>query len=394
MRPARRRSRSKYHPSAVRPKRGWPRPFLRRWTNVSPRHRSFYSMGARQAGMRRYTKIIGTLGPASSSEEMIIKMASRGMDVARLNFSHGTHAKHQAMIDLVRKVNRKRNFRVTILQDLEGYRIRIGHFKKKVLLQKNETWYMSADPVLTEEHIPFDFSEDVRSIEKGSSVFIDDGKLQLKVVGYSGKRLKLKVIQGGPLTERKGVNIPDQKLQSSILTQKDRQDIEFGIKNRVEKVAQSFVRNKKDILHIVDMVKPRLPDCKIIAKIEGPQGVRNIESIIDVCDGIMVARGDLGVSFPIYKVPILQKYLIHHCNRRKKLSITATQMLDSMMEQGRPTRAEVSDVANAILDGSDYVMLSGETAVGKYPSRTIKMMSQIIEYTEHYRDIRFGEIAL
>ena len=344
--------------------------------------------------MSRYTKIIGTLGPASSSEEMIIKMASRGMDVARLNFSHGTHAQHQAMIDLVRKVNRKRNFRVTILQDLEGYRIRIGHFKKKVLLQKNETWYMSADPVLTEEHIPFDFSEDVRSIEKGSSVFIDDGKLQLKVVGYSGKRLKLKVIQGGPLTERKGVNIPDQKLQSSILTQKDRQDIEFGIKNRVEKVAQSFVRNKKDILHIVDMVKPRLPDCKIIAKIEGPQGVRNIESIIDVCDGIMVARGDLGVSFPIYKVPILQKYLIHHCNRRKKLSITATQMLDSMMEQGRPTRAEVSDVANAILDGSDYVMLSGETAVGKYPSRTIKMMSQIIEYTEHYRDIRFGEIAL
>ena len=344
--------------------------------------------------MRRYTKIIGTLGPASSSEAMIAKMASRGMDVARLNFSHGTHAQHQNLINLVRKINYAHKFNVTILQDLEGYRIRIGRFKKTVILQKNQTIYMSSDPNFTDDHIPFDFRENIRSIARGASVFVDDGKLQLKVAGYSGKRLKLKVIQGGVLKERKGVNIPELKLQSNILTEKDKQDIKFGIKNGVDKIAQSFVRNKKDVLRIVDMVRPQLPNCKIIAKIEGPQGVRNIESIIDACDGIMVARGDLGVSFPIYKIPILQKYLIEHCNRRKKFSITATQMLDSMIEQGRPTRAEVSDVANAILDGSDYVMLSGETAVGKYPSRSIKMMSQIVEYTEHYEAIRFGKIPL
>ena len=221
-----------------------------------------------------------------------------------------------------------------------------------------------------------------------ANIYIDDGKIHLRVSGHSGKKLKVKVIQGGILNERKGVNIPHLKLKSVLMTKKDQEDLDFGIQNNVEQIAQSFVRNKKDIQRVADIVRPRLANCTIIAKIENEEGVRNIDAIIDACDGIMVARGDLGITLPIYKIPIIQKYLIRHANRKKKLSVTATQMLDSMIENGRPTRAEVSDVANAILDGTDYVMLSGETAIGRYPSRTIKMMRQIIEYTESHEDAK------
>ena len=338
--------------------------------------------------MKRYTKIICTLGPSSSSESIIAKMALRGMDVARINFSHGDRQQHQKMIDAVRAINRKHGFAVSILIDLEGYRIRIGRFKKNITLERNQRFSMSNEPHQGDDHIPFDYKEDVKAIEKGANIYIDDGKFHLRVIGYSGKKLKVKVIQGGALSERKGVNIPRLKLQSNLMTQKDQKDLEFGIQNDVEKIAQSFVRNKNDIQRVVDVVRPRLPDCTIIAKIENKEGVRNIDNIIDACDGIMVARGDLGVTLPIYKIPIVQKYLIRHCNRKKKLSVTATQMLDSMIENGRPTRAEVSDVANAILDGTDYVMLSGETAIGRYPSRSIKMMRQIIEYTESHENAR------
>jgi len=338
--------------------------------------------------MSRYTRIICTLGPASSTEDVIVKMASRGMDVARLNFSHGTHASHQRMIDLVRLVNLKYDHDIDILQDLEGYRMRIGRLDKPIQLQNREVVYMSKEGDGTDNNIPIDFGEELSIFSKGNNIFIDDGKIFLKVAAVEKKRLKLKVIQGGTLKGRKGINVPGLKLQPNILTKKDKEDIEFGLKNKVEKIAQSFVRNKKDIQRVVEIVKSQLPDCQVIAKIETQEGVKNIENILDACDGIMVARGDLGVTHSIYKIPLLQKYMIRHCNRKKKISITATQMLESMIEQGRPTRAEVSDVANAILDGSDYVMLSGETAVGKYPSRSIKMMSQIVEYTEKYENVR------
>jgi len=338
--------------------------------------------------MKRYTKIICTLGPSSNSESMIKKMALRGMDVARINFSHGNHLQHQKMIDAVRAVNEQHNLAVSILIDLEGYRIRIGRFKKNITLKRSQRLVMSNEPYQGSDHIPFDYNEDVKAIEKGANIYIDDGKIYLRVTGHSGKKLKVKVIQGGILSERKGVNIPQLKLQSNLITEKDRKGLEFGIENKVEKIAQSFVRNKNNIQHVVDIVRPRLPQCTIIAKIENEEGVRNIGSIIDACDGMMVARGDLGVTLPIYKIPIVQKYLIRHTNRKKKLSVTATQMLDSMIENGRPTRAEVSDVANAILDGTDYVMLSGETAVGRYPSRSVKMMRQIIEYTESHEDAK------
>ena len=338
--------------------------------------------------MKRYTKIICTLGPSSSDEKMIAKMASRGMNVARINFSHRDQQQHQKMIDVVRAVNKKHGYNVSILADLEGYRIRIGRFKKNIVLKRNQQFFMSNEPYLGKDHIPFDYMEDIKNIKKGDNIFVDDGKIHFRVQGHYEKKLKVKVVQDGILKERKGVNIPQVRLQSNLMTEKDRVGIEFAIQNKIEKIAQSFVRNKKDIQRVVEIVKPKAPDCKIIAKIENEEGVRNIDGIIDACDGVMVARGDLGVTLPIYTIPIVQKYIIRHCNRRKKLSITATQMLDSMIENGRPTRAEVSDVANAILDGTDYVMLSGETAVGRYPSRTIQMMSQIIEYTERHEDVQ------
>ena len=213
-------------------------------------------------------------------------------------------------------------------------------------------------------------------------VYIADGTIDLKVKGKNGDIFGLEVIQGGCISSKKGVNIPGLKLKSDIFTQKDANDLELGIKNKVDFVAQSFVRNAKDIAHVFDIVKKQLPKAKVIAKIENREGVDNIEEIINACDGIMVARGDLGVSLPIYQVPVLQKKIIKITNKKRKLDITATQMLETMIEHKRPTRAEVSDVANAIYDGSDCVMLSGETAIGKFPVETVEMMRKIIEFTE------------
>ena len=339
--------------------------------------------------MQRYTKIICTLGPASSDEAVIYKMASRGMDVARINFSHADHRQHQKMIGAILKVNKKYKFKVGVLADLEGYRIRVGQFKKNIHLQKDRCFIMSNEAYYGDGHIPFNYNGNIAKIKTGMSIFIDDGKIHLRATGRRGKKLKVKVIQEGIISPHKGINIPELKLESNIMTEKDKADLEFAIKNNVDKIAQSFVRNKRDIQRVADIVKPRLPECRVIAKIESQEGLRNIDHILDACDGVMIARGDLGVSLPIYKIPMIQKHIIRHCNRKKKFSITATQMLDSMIDNGRPTRAEVSDVANAVLDGTDYVMLSGETAIGRYPSRSVQMIRQIVEYTEKHENVRF-----
>lgn len=338
--------------------------------------------------MKRDTKILATLGPASASEKILSIMTAKGMNAARLNFSHGSHSDHQKIFNLIKKVNLKHKADVKILQDLEGYRIRVGHFKEPKKLQKGMTFFMSAEKRADFDHIPFDYDEDIKKIKKGYDIFIDDGTIHLRVAGHKAGRLRLKVVQGGVLKERKGINIPTLKLKSDILTTKDKFDLKFGIKNKVDFIAQSFVRNKDDILKIVKLVKPNLPGCKIIAKIENEEGVLNVDEILDSCDGIIVARGDLGVTLPVYKIPIVQKYLILRAIRKKKIAITATQMLESMTEHSRPTRAEVSDVANAVLDQTDYVMLSGETAVGKYPDKAINMMHQVIEYTEKHEKIQ------
>ena len=331
------------------------------------------------------TKIICTIGPASGNVTVLRNMMFAGMDVARLNFSYRSHSSHKYHINLIRKLNKKYRRHIRILQDLEGYRVRVGKFKnnKGMELKKRQQVLLTNQDLLGEKNIiPFDYEGSSSDIRTGSHIYIDDGNIALVVKSRTKKYLRTEVVIPGFLKENKGVNIPNITLQFKGLTDKDRTDIEFGIKNKVDYIAQSFVRNKNDIIQIRDLVKPGLPDCKIIAKIENQQGIKNIDEIIDVSDGIMIARGDMGVSIPIYKIPIVQKSIIKKCNQAKKFVITATQMLESMVENLRPTRAEVTDVANAVLDGTDFVMLSAETAVGQHPVEAVKMMNQILKFTE------------
>jgi len=345
------------------------------------------------------TKIICTLGPASADSITLKKMILAGMSVARFNFSHSNHAEHEKKMNLIRKLNKKCKREIKIMQDLEGYRIRIGKFvhKKLIRLKKRQIIFLTNKDGLTgEKFIPFDYRGRLSDIKINSFIYIDDGSIVLKVRKRFRYYIKAEVIIPGVLRENKGVNIPDVNLRFKDLTRKDKIDLEFGIKEKVDFIAQSFVRNKKDIENIKNFIQKRNFKCKLIAKIENKQGIENIDGILDVADGVMIARGDMGVSLPIYQVPIFQKMLIKKCKQRKKTAITATQMLESMTEHVRPTRAEVSDVANAIIDGSDYVMLSGETAVGKYPVQTVRMMREIIGFTEknvrghHDLDIGLG----
>ena len=335
------------------------------------------------------TKIIGTIGPASSDYSVLRKMFAAGLDVVRLNFSHGSHKQHLGSIELVRRLNSKYRRHIRIMQDLEGFRIRVGRFKgSKTRLLKNRTvvWLTNPSQGRTQAHgprtVPFDYKGDLGRIQPKQLIYIDDGKLVLRVKSTSVNSIKAVVVEGGILKERKGVNIPDLDLEFEGITEKDKKDIEFGIKHRVDYIALSFVRDANDVKKVCELIKPRLPNCRVVAKIESREAIENIDGIIDVADGIMIARGDMGVAVPIYEVPIIQKRIIKKCNGRRKFVITATQMLEHMTEHSRPTRAEVTDVANAIIDGTDFVMLSSETAVGLFPHQSVLMMNEIIKFTE------------
>jgi pyruvate kinase len=330
-------------------------------------------------------KIICTLGPASEQKSVLLKMMRVGMDVARLNFSHGKLAQCLTWIRLIRELNQKYHRRIKILGDLEGYRIRIGRLKggEPVKVKRNQVIWLTQEDILGEASlIPFDYRGSLSLIKKGQHIYIDDGNIALVVEAREKKRLKTRVMIPGLIKERKGINMPDVRLDFKGLNAKDKADIRFCAENKVDYIAQSFVRSKDDILVIKKYQKNFAHHCQIIAKIENREGIKNIDGIIKVCDGIMIARGDMGISIPIYEVPIVQKEIIKKCNQAKKFVITATQMLESMTENHIPTRAEVSDVANAILDGSDYLMLSGETAVGLYPADCVDMMNKIIVFTE------------
>lgn len=331
------------------------------------------------------TKIICTIGPASSTETVLRKMVLAGMDVARFNFSHASHFDHLQRILSIRRLNKKYRRHIKILQDLEGYRIRVGRFKAKIAieLKKRQILVLTNEKILGDKGIvPFDYEGSLSDIKPGNRIYIDDGNIELIVKKSFKKYLKAEVVIPGILKENKGINMPDINLKFKGLTEKDKEDIHFGIRNKVDFIAQSFVRDKFDILPIRKLIRDRLDTCKIIAKIENRQGIRNIDEIIDVSDGIMIARGDMGVSIPIYEIPVVQKRIIKKCNQAKKFVITATQMLESMVENLRPTRAEVTDVANAVLDGSGYLMLSAETAMGKHPVEAVGMMNRIIKFTE------------
>ena len=333
------------------------------------------------------TKIIATLGPASNNYTVIRKMVRAGLDVVRLNFSHGSHEEHLHRLELVRQINKKYRRHIRVMQDLEGYRIRVGRFKgrnNKILKKRTIFRLVNGDDEGDPHFIPFDYRGDLTKIRSGELIYIDDGNIILKVKGSSKKAVKAEVVEGGILKERKGINMPGVHLKFSGLTPKDRIDIEFGTRHKVDYVAQSFVRNKKDVNVVRDIIKPRAPKCLIVAKIESREGIKNIDEIIDSSDGIMIARGDMGISVPIYQIPIIQKRIIKKCNKKKKFVITATQMLEHMTEYSRPTRAEVTDVANAILDGTDFVMLSAESAVGRFPVKSVKTMNDIIKFTENH----------
>jgi pyruvate kinase len=312
-------------------------------------------------------------------------MFAAGLDVVRLNFSHGSHKQHLGLIELVRRLNRKYRRHIRIMQDLEGLRIRVGRFKgAKTRFLKNRTvvWLSNDAEACGPRTIPFDYKGDLDRLKPKQLIFIDDGNLVLRIKSTSVNSIKAVVVEGGVLKERKGINIPDVDLEFEGITTKDKKDIEFGIKHRVDYIALSFVRDENDIRQAAALIKPRLPNCRLVAKIENRQAIENIDGIIEAADGIMIARGDMGVAIPIYEVPIIQKRIIRKSNAAGKFVITATQMLEHMTEHSRPTRAEVTDVANAIIDGTDFVMLSAETAVGRFPYQSVLMMNDIIKFTE------------
>ena len=331
------------------------------------------------------TKIIATLGPASSNYTVLRKMFAAGLDVVRLNFSHGSQQQHLESVKLVRRINKKYRRHIRIMQDLEGFRIRIGRFKgakTRVLKNRTVVWLTNEPGAHGPKTIPFDYEGDLGRIQPKQLIYIDDGNLVLRVESVCDNSIKLKVLEGGILRERKGINIPGANLEFGGMTEKDKTDIEFGIKHGVDYIALSFVRDENDVRQVAELVKPRLADCKLVAKIENREAIENIDEIIEAADGIMIARGDMGVAVPIYEVPMIQKRIIKKCNAAGKSVITATQMLEHMTEHSRPTRAEVTDVANAIIDGTDFVMLSAETAVGLFPYESVLMMNEIIKFTE------------
>lgn len=330
----------------------------------------------------RNTKIVCTIGPASESVETLEKLMEAGMNVARLNFSHGDYEEHGARIKNIRLAALKRNKNVAILLDTKGPEIRTGNFKDgRADIEKGQTVYISMDEVEgTAERFSVSYSGLIDDVEVGSKILIDDGLIELEVVNIDKDKneIETKALNSGEVKNKKGVNVPNVSLNLPGITEKDRQDIIFGIENNVDFIAPSFIRRASDVLEIRDVLEKHNGEgIHIIPKIENQEGIDNIDEILEVSDGLMVARGDLGVEIPAEDVPLVQKQLIHKCNNAGKPVITATQMLDSMQRNPRPTRAEASDVANAIFDGTDAVMLSGETAAGLYPVESVQTMNNI-----------------
>ncbi|MGG6242331.1 pyruvate kinase [Nodosilinea sp. AN01ver1] len=340
--------------------------------------------------LTRRTKIVATIGPASSSKAILKRMIDAGMNVARLNFSHGSYDDHARTIALLREVAGEHDTPITLLQDLQGPKIRVGPLPGPIDLEEGTTVTLvpldQVDGVTG--GIGIDYPYLAEEAQPGMQILLDDGLLELRVEAVAEAKVICRVIQGGPLKSRKGVNLPDLTLRLPSLTDKDRQDVEFGVAQGVDIVSLSFVRQAQDILTLKDLLANLgASHTPVLAKIEKPQAIRNLEEILAVVDAVMVARGDLGVEMRAEKVPMLQKHIIRECNRRCIPVITATQMLESMIQNPRPTRAEASDVANAILDGTDAVMLSGESAVGAFPVRAVEMLARIAGDVE--QDLRF-----
>jgi pyruvate kinase len=334
--------------------------------------------------MDKKVKIVCTIGPATESTEKLTELVNAGMNVMRLNFSHGDFAEHQNRVDNLKKVMKATGKTVAILQDLGGPKIRIGTFKNGgTILKEGETFTLTTDDVDgTDDKVHVNYDLLPKEVQKGGIIMLRDGRLKLEVLKIKGNDIVCKVIIGGELKNKKGVNVPGAELSISSLTDKDRADLAFGIKNKVDFIALSFVRRASDIYELRDLLKKAGSDAKIIAKIETPEAMNVIDEIITATDAVMVARGDLAIEIPAEEVPLAQKLIINKCNAVGKPVITATQMLESMIKSPVPTRAEVSDIANAIIDGTDAIMLSEETTFGDYPAEAVSMMTKIAKRVE------------
>ncbi|MDD4374366.1 MAG: pyruvate kinase [Bacteroidales bacterium] len=340
------------------------------------------------------TKIVATIGPACSDYSTLAKMATEGMDVCRLNFSHGTHEDHQKTIDIVEQINKLQNNHIAILADLQGPKIRLGALENDFVALEagDQIRLVTYEVVGNNSRISIRYDAFASDVKTGDLVLIDDGKIALRVIETNGiDEVLLKAETPAKIEARKGVNLPDTSISLPSLTEKDLKDLDFLLQQDIQWIALSFVRSAKDIHLLREKIEAGRVANKpgIIAKIEKPQALSNIEAIVDASDGIMIARGDLGVEIPMEQVPMIQKRIIQLCQKKGKPVIVATQMMEAMISSIRPTRAEVSDVANSVLDGADALMLSGETSVGKYPVDTIRIMQQIINQIEDYEAIYY-----
>jgi pyruvate kinase len=336
------------------------------------------------------TKIVATVGPASSNKEMLMALAKEGVDVFRLNFSHGKHEDHLKVINFVREINKELGTHIALLQDLQGPKIRVNEMQPGIEIKAGDKITITTKEVLgNHELVSTSYEGLPKDVKVGDMILIDDGKIELKVKEIRGTEVVCTVIYGGPLKSRKGINLPFSKVSAPSLTDKDYEDLEFGLKNNVDWVALSFVRKATDIEILRAVIDRFKSNTRIVAKIEKPEALENIDAIIAATDAVMVARGDLGVEIWMEEVPMVQKMLVEKCNNASKPVIVATQMMESMIENPRPTRAETNDVANAVMDGADALMLSAETAAGKYPIEVIRSMVRTIGSVEKQGDIFF-----
>lgn len=329
------------------------------------------------------TKIVATVGPASNTKEMLKALVKEGVDVFRLNFSHGSHADHQKVIDAVREINKEEKGTVALLLDLQGPKIRVQEMAPDIVIESGQTFTITTTQLVGNKSIAStSYTNLPNDVKKGDVILIDDGKIELKVTGIKDIEVVTEVIYGGPLKSRKGINLPFSKVTAPSLTEKDIQDLELGLKNNIDWIALSFVRKASDIDELRSRINKAGATSRIVAKIEKPEALSNIDDVIAATDAVMVARGDLGVEIWLEEVPMVQKMLVEKCNKVGKPVIVATQMMESMIENPRPTRAETNDVANAVMDGADAVMLSAETAAGKYPLEVIRSMVRTIGSVE------------
>lgn len=342
------------------------------------------------------TKVIATVGPACNTYEKLLKLVTSGVDVFRLNFSHGTHDEHKIIIDYIRKINENYPYKIAILGDLQGPKLRVGEIENNgvELIPGQSIIFTNAKIIGNAQKVYISYKNFYNDVKVGERILLDDGKLELEVEQKNDDAsVKLKILQGGILSSKKGINLPETNVSIPAITEKDKEDIMFAVKERIDWLALSFVRRKEDILELKEILLAQNAKTKVISKIEKPEALNNLRDIIVSSDGIMIARGDLGIELPLERIPMIQKEIVRKCLHRAKPVIIATQMMESMMERSKPNRSEITDVANAVLEGADAVMLSGETAIGKHPALVIQTMTKIIGEVEKEDSIYHRDVA-